>query len=258
MISVRCFRCFLLASLVLMGLGPVPVLAAECVMVLHGLGRSDWAMSKLAENLAENDFWVVNIDYPSRDYSIPELAEMTLSAGISECGEVSAPPYHVVSHSLGGILLRFYREQDGFPELGRAVMLAPPNQGSQVADRLEGLPGFEWLMGPAAVRLGTGEEDIPSQLGPVDFELGVIAGTRSLDPVSSLMLPDPDDGKVSVSHTRVEGMCSMLVLPVTHALMMRNDRVIEEVSHFLKAGRFAHADAENGLCPAFSSVQDQQ
>lgn len=243
------FRTLSLLFLLLLGLGPIPALSAECVILLHGLGRSDWGMTKMAENLAEDGFLVINVDYPSLHHSVSALADMALSAGINECVGQAEPPFHVVSHSLGGILLREYRLREGFPTLGRAVMLAPPNQGSQVVDRLGGLPIFEWIMGPAAVRLGTEEDDIPLQLGPVDFELGVIAGSRSLDPISSLMLPSPDDGKVSVSSTRVEGMCSMLVLPVTHALMMRNDEVIGEVNHFLRHGRFAHAEAENGLCP---------
>ena len=117
-----------------------------------------------------------------------------------------------------------------------------------MVDKLKFVPGFFWLNGPAGRQLGTSDTDIPKQLGPVTFDLGVIAGTRSMNLILSMFLPNPDDGKVSVASTRVEGMCSFIAMPVTHPFLMQNSDVINEVVHFLERGKFSSPSSENGLC----------
>ncbi|MFT7675876.1 MAG: hypothetical protein ACI845_004303, partial [Gammaproteobacteria bacterium] len=107
-----------------------------------------------------------------------------------------------------------------------------------VVDKLRDAPGFELLNGPAGLQLGTQLSDIPRSLGPVDFELGIIAGTRSINLILSTLIPEEDDGKVSVTAAKVEGMQDFLTLPVTHTFMMKNQNVIEQVIHFLAHGKF--------------------
>jgi hypothetical protein len=141
---------------------------------------------------------------------------------------------------MGGILIRQYLEDGEIEQLGRVVMLGPPNQGSEVIDSYARFKGFEWFAGPAGMQLGTGEASVPRKLGPVSFDVGVIAGTQSINPILSTLLPDRDDGKVSVDATRVEGMNDHLELPVTHVFMMRDDEVMEQVVYYLANGRFRH------------------
>ena len=158
--------------------------------------------------------------------------------GLRRCQVASASPVNFVTHSLGGILVRYYYTWHHPDDIGRVVMLGPPNQGSEVVDNLKDVPGFELINGTAGRQLGTGEDDIPKSLGPVNFELGVIAGTRSINLLLSTLLPNPDDGKVSVESAKVEGMCGFITLPVTHPFMMKNDEVIRQTLHFLKHGAF--------------------
>ena len=117
------------------------------------------------------------------------------------------------------------------------------------------MPGYDLLNGPAGGQLGTSDEDLPRKLGPVSFELGVIAGTTSFNPVLSAVLPDEDDGKVTVKSTRVEGMCGFIAMPVTHTFMMANDAVIRQVKNFLKEGRFGGDTAEHLTCSADQSAR---
>ncbi|NQV86779.1 MAG: alpha/beta fold hydrolase [Woeseiaceae bacterium] len=214
--------------------------ATDCVVLLHGLARTSSSLSKMEETLRDEGYATANIDYPSRDYEIAELAEIAVEKGLATCrAEVGIEKIHFVTHSLGGILLRQYLSTSSIAELGRVVMLGPPNQGSRASDELQGVPGFDWLNGPAGYQLGKGANSVPLALGPVDFELGVIAGNRSIDPITSAILDNPDDGRVSVEDTKVEGMDDFVVVEHSHAFMMRMRRPIELTKTFLRTGRFS-------------------
>lgn len=215
---------------------------AECVVLLHGLGRLSNSMGELEEKLAPAGYEVVNIKYPSRSHAIDVLAEDAVGRGLAECRRAnldkSNREIHFVTHSLGGILVRFYLRANSIEELGRVVMLGPPNQGSEIVDGLLPVPGFRFVGGPAGVALGTGEQSVIDSLGPVEFDLGVIAGSTNINPLEFLFINGPSDSIVSVESTRVQGMNEHIVLPVTHTFMMRNNEVIEQAIHYLKTGSF--------------------
>lgn len=210
----------------------------ECVIVLHGLARGAGAMEKIAEALRQEDYQVANVGYPSRKFPIEELAAPTIEEGLLVCRNADAGTIHFVTHSLGGILVRYYLESESIPELGRTVMLAPPNQGSEAVDAFRNWPFYGSIFGPAGLQLGTGEDSVPLALGPVDFEVGIIAGDRSIDPIASIPLSNPDDGRVSVESTKVEGMTDFITVHHSHAFMMKRDAVILQIVHFLDQGRF--------------------
>ena len=206
------------------------------VVLLHGLGRSAWSMGRMAEALEEQGYRAVNLGYPSRQLSVQQLVD-TVAAEIASCCS-EAETLHFVTHSLGGILVRAWVERTDPANLGRVVMLSPPNQGSGVVDRLPNRI-LELIMGPASVQLGTDSGSVPLDLPPVEFELGIIAGERTLNPLFSTWLHGEDDGIVAVDNTWVEGTDDFLVLPYTHTFIMRRDRVIEEVTTFLETGSFS-------------------
>lgn len=210
----------------------------DCVVLLHGLIRTSASMEEMQKALDADGYRVINKSYPSRDYPIEELAPMAVEAGIEGCGELEENgQVHFVTHSLGGILVRYYFEENELARMGRVVMLAPPNQGSEASDDLRDVPGFELLNGPAGSQLGKGDESIPLQLGTPDFEFAVIAGDRSIDPITSAVLPNPDDGKVSVADTKLEGMSDFALVSVSHTYIMKNAEVIEMVKRFLRTGQ---------------------
>ncbi len=211
--------------------------SADCVVLLHGLARTSGAMKNLVEPFESGGHQVVNVNYPSRKHTVEALAPLAVKAlGIDNCDATDS--VHFVTHSMGGILLRYYLHHHDIPTLGRVVMLAPPNQGSQVVDHLKSVPGYKLINGPAGMQLGTDPQSIPMNLGAVDFELGVIAGTKTFNPLLSQLLPNPDDGKVSVVNTKVEGMSDFITLPVTHTFMMKSKAVIEQAVHFIQYGKF--------------------
>ena len=150
---------------------------AECVVLLHGLNGNKRQMHRYATALEADGYSIANVGYPSRSAPIEKLIPVSVDAGLEQCRYTGARRVHFVTHSLGGILLRYAQEHSPIPDLGRVVMLAPPNKGSEIEDVTGRWPGARLLAGPAAMQLGThGENSIPARLGPVDFELGVIAG----------------------------------------------------------------------------------
>jgi len=195
-------------------------------------------MGEIEKKLSNAGYYVTNINYPSRVKPINELANIAVNEGLRNCEANGAAPISFVTHSLGGILVRQYYKNHSPHNVKRVVMLGPPNQGSEVVDNMKDVPGFELVNGPAGMQLGTRASDTPKMLGPVNFELGIIAGTQSINLLLSSFLPNPDDGKVSVESTKVEGMCGFITMPVNHPFMMTDDEVIGEVSHFLRYGKF--------------------
>ncbi len=212
----------------------------ECVILLHGLARSSSSMNHLEKALKNEGYSVQNIGYNSKQYAIEKLAKSVIPPAIEKCN--TPEKIHFVTHSMGGILLRQYMSQHHINNLGKTVMLGPPNQGSEVVDKLNNFPGFSFINGKAGLQLGTGKTSVPNSLGPVNFELGIIAGSRSVNLILSQLIPGKDDGKVSVANTKVDGMNDHITLPVTHTFMMNSNVVTHQVIHYLKSGAFSRKD----------------
>ncbi len=209
---------------------------SETVVLLHGLGRSAANLWILEWRLEARGYRVCNIDYDTRVDSI-ERAAAAVFARIEECAAGSRS-LHFVTHSLGGLVLRALYAGHAMPRSGRAVMLAPPNRGSEIADWVRSLGWADGLLGPLAAQLGTREADLPRRLPNPGIPFGVIAGDRWINPVGPWLLPGPHDGTVSVEATRLDGMSDHLVLPYTHTFIMNASEVASQVEAFLRRGRF--------------------
>lgn len=141
-----------------------------------------------------------------------------------------------LTHSMGGIILRVIKSTHPDFAAARVVMLGLPNHGSEIVDEWWDWKLFMQLNGPAAARLG--RDGIVRELPNVDFDLGIIAGSRSLNPCYLYLITGADDGKVSIEATKVAGMKDHIVLPVTHTFMMNNAEVLNQALHFFQNGYF--------------------
>ncbi len=224
---------------------PHPEPKQKTVVLLHGLARSSKAMNKMAKELRSEGYTVINHGYPSTEFTIEVLTTQIFKSLEPKIRDMKT--VHFVTHSMGGILLRHYLETQAatqlLPKLGRVVMLAPPSRGSEVTDKLGHIKLYQWINGPAGNQLGTGTGSHPLRLKVPEFELGIIAGDRTINPILSMLIPGPDDGKVSLARVKPAAYTDYLQLHVTHACMMWNPKVIAQTKHFLKHGRFKSKEA---------------
>lgn len=211
----------------------------ETIVLLHGLGRSATNMLILEWRLEALGYRVCNIGYDTRVPRIEDaIAEVYTE--VVAC-RAKGGRLHFVTHSLGGLVLRGLLGSHTLAELGYAVMLAPPNRGSEIADRLHAYGWLGPVMGPLSTQLGTGAEDLPQRLPLPTIPFGVIAGDQWINPAGPLWLPSPHDGTVSVESTRLAGMRDHIVMPYTHTFIMNAAAVADQVDAFLRHGRFARA-----------------
>lgn len=210
--------------------------AQEYVVLLHGLTRTPKSMQKMKAALVTEGYTVLNFGYESTRYKIEILAD-TLRPRIVEATGKSKK-VHFVTHSMGGILVRQIQATDPIPNIGRVVMLSPPNKGSEVVDEIGHWRLFQILNGDAGQQLSTNADSFVNQLPAIDFECGILTGNRSVNWINSSMIPGEDDGKVSVESAQIEGMSAFKIIHTTHPVIMKKADVIEDVKQFLKTGAF--------------------
>ena len=218
---------------------PNPADAQDTIILLHGMGRTAASMAIMKHRLEHAGFRVISESYPSTEGSVAEHCRW-LEKLVERTKKNDGSKIHFVTHSLGGIVLREYLQRNPLPELGRVVMLAPPNQGSELANFLKEWPLYQKLTGPSGQQLGTGDKSLPHTLGTVNFEVGVIAGDVSTNPIASCIIPGEDDGKVAVKRTKVKGMRDFLCVHHSHTFIMNSSSVAKETIAFLKTGAFSH------------------
>lgn len=206
----------------------------EKVVLLHGIWRTARSMRALARYLEGQGFTVLNLDYPSTRMTLEALVEHIHPQIRVFAGDGAV---HFVGHSMGGLLTRAYIARYR-PALGRVVMLGTPNHGSEVADFLKNWRLYRWQFGPAGQQLVTDDTVRAHLFGPVDFPLGIIAGNYAMDKLSAAIIGQPNDGKVSVESTKLEGMAAHVVVPVSHLMLPYNGRVMALSAQFLRTGLF--------------------
>ena len=208
------------------------------VVLLHGISRTARSFRKMQTALEGRGFATLNQDYASRRKALEALAE-DIHPAIQRFADGIDGSVHFVGHSMGGLLARVYIARYQPKRLGRVVMLGTPNSGSEIADRLKNFGAYRAFFGPAGQQLGTRRSAVDdAMLPPVNYPVGIIAGDRSIYPITSAFLPKPHDGRVSVENTRLDGMADHIVIRTSHPWLVRHSVAIAQTIAFLKAGKF--------------------
>ncbi len=208
------------------------------VVLLHGISRTARSFGKMETALVGAGFVTLNLDYASRRKPLAALAE-DIRPVIERFAEDIDGAIHFVGHSMGGLLARVYLARYRPQRPGRVVMLGTPNGGSEIADGLKNFLPFRAWFGPAGQQLGTERDAAAHALLPaIDYPVGIVAGNRSVDPLASVLLPRPHDGRVSVANTKLDGMIDHIVVPTAHPFLPANAVAIAQTLAFLRDGKF--------------------
>jgi pimeloyl-ACP methyl ester carboxylesterase len=202
------------------------------------MGRSAFSLSAIETSLQNRHYYVWNESYPSLSQSVEALTAPAIEAGLAYCEAKQAETIHFVTHSLGGIVVRYYLQDHQIEKLGRIVMLAPPNRGSEVADEMKDGFFYQTIMGPAGQVLGTDNESLPNRLKPIPGEIGIIAGIKQGESWFLPEIPGDDDGKVAVERTKLPEMKDFLLVNVGHTFIMNDENVVHQIGYFLRHGIF--------------------
>ena len=214
------------------------------VIFLHGMARTAISMKSIEKAVKKSGFETLNINYPSRKERIPGLGEYL----VEQLQEKVAPerPISCVTHSMGSLVARIAMSKQPERNWQSAVFVAPPSQGSRVAQKIGNHPltrgFFEWFYGPAGQQLAKHELEIPLPICPV----GVIAGSKSssfTNPTSwvsrhGLFENRKSDGTVSVEETRLPDMEDFIILDLDHTTIMSDPGVHQLAVAFLRAKSF--------------------
>jgi triacylglycerol lipase len=133
----------------------------DVVVLLHGMGRGTLSMKRIEWALVNRGYRVVNVGYPSTSYAVEHLARAYLAPALHELDLRPGERVHFVTHSLGAIVLRQQIVAEPMQNLGRVVMLGPPNRGSEIADVVKRDKFLRLFTGPSGPQLGTSAADLP-------------------------------------------------------------------------------------------------
>jgi pimeloyl-ACP methyl ester carboxylesterase len=219
---------------------PVAARNGHVVMLVHGLGRSARAFTLLEDSLRREGYETANVNYPSTRLGIAAHAD-NLEQIIQSLEGVTMLSF--VTHSLGALVIRdlLARERDWRKNIAihRLIMIAPPNKGSQVADRLKELPAYRWLTGESGQGLTT---EAAAKLPVPAVEFGIIAGGRGNANGFNPLLPGDNDGLVTVAETALDGARDFLLVRTTHGLVDDHPQTIDATLSFLRDGCFIRKD----------------
>jgi len=205
------------------------------VVLLHGLAAGRLNMWPIGRALERSGYRTLNLSYPSRSRSLDRLIDPLAE----EIERRARGQIHFVTHSMGGLIARALIARRRPARLGRVVMLGPPNDGSEWVQLLARI-GLDELILREARHVLTPDRaaEMRQSLGEIDYPVGIIAGDWPDPTLPRLVLPRPNDGKVSVAATRLAGAADHIVMRVPHTMMLVSPRVHRQAIAFLRDGRF--------------------
>lgn len=206
----------------------------QLVVLLHGLASFPVSMALLERVLEKEGYAVRNLGYPSTRGSVNDAAARVRQEVRDLSPDITV---HFVAHSMGNIVIRRMLNEE-IPNLGRMVMIAPPNRGSLLAQQLKDLGVFRWIFGPAGQQLSSDNAPFFDSLPSPPCEFGIIAGGKGDGKGYNPFLPGDDDGTITVESTMLEGASDFILLKATHTLILFLKETAEQTVHFLKYGKF--------------------
>lgn len=208
--------------------------ATHKVYLLHGYAGWGKQMNLIKKTLEKDSSFSCEIfAYPSMSTDIDTIAKNLYEKILSD--DVDSISF--VTHSMGALVVRaMYQYLDSttrFPHIYRIVMIAPPNQGSPVADFVSQFELLNRIGGPNLENLTTDEETGASKYPVPSCEIGIIIGTRSTP-----LLKGENDGLVQAEDAKLGVEQDMVFVKSLHQTLLSKKEVAKFVYNFLKNRQF--------------------
>ena len=200
----------------------------DIVVLVHGLAGTPIDMWRVARALKRKGYTVHNCWYRTFGRGIESHAQW-LGEKLKELDETATGrKIHVVTHSMGGIILRKTLAESEFQNIGRVVMLAPPHRGSHAARTLA--PYLGWLT-PSLLQLSDVGDSFVNQL-PNSFErkgveFGIVESTK--------------DRVIAQGNVLLDGYQDYARVAGQHGFFAWYADTIRQVEAFLADGKFSES-----------------
>ena len=212
----------------------------EFVFVLHGLAGGGLTISPLANRIEDAGFETQIIDYKTLGTS-PDEIMTEVSKKFEDAMPDTNTTVHFVGYSLGSIVIRAYLDRNKIENLGRVVLIAPPNKGSPIADFCKDTWVID-LFGETINFLGTDSSSFPNSIGDPYYPVGIIAGIGTSS-FNNFYLPGLDDGIVPLESTKLNSTTDLIEVNESHVWMKFKKTIAKQTIEFLNNEKFLR-DAE--------------
>ena len=196
-------------------------------------------MRYIESTLVYHGYEVINVNYPSTKYNFSHLADIVWN-DIKQ--NICNHKVHFIGYSMGGLLVRTILNKYEPKHLGRVILIGAPINGSEIADLFHDNFFYKKLIGPAGQEIRT-LDNVSKELNKNNYELGCIASTlngiwKIIYPISYFLLPEKNDGIVSLTSTQINGIKNSIVISCAHFFLPFSKKVNNHIVSFLKTGNF--------------------
>ena len=205
------------------------------VLLVRGLGGTGLSFREMKEALEDDGYHVAIISYPTTRQGIHAHA-VNIQVILDRLEGVT--DMFVVAHSMGGLVMRQVLARGG-PwtdriEVKGLVMIATPNQGSQLAHEFRDLGAFETATTEAGQDLLPDfAKGLPAVTIPHCLIVGTLNNGKGLNP----LVDGDDDGVVAVSEVLLHSTDDVLYVEDNHNGLLSNPDSIAGIRRFLSGGR---------------------
>ncbi len=212
--------------------------ATQLIFLIHGINSSPKDFKKMETAFKSYDYKVINFGYHSKVYTVNQIADNFLKRKIASVSQNDT--INFITHSLGAIVLRAYLRDNKPKNIGKIVMIAPPNQGSEVANFFKDFFLYKIFYHKSGASLSYNGIKKLALPNCDNYFCGIIAGTHTQLPFFSIFIKGEDDGKISVERTKLKGMKDFITLPYPHDTILKKQETIIQCKEFIKNGKFKH------------------
>jgi pimeloyl-ACP methyl ester carboxylesterase len=192
----------------------------ELVVLIHGFGAKRAVMWPLAARLRSNGYRVRLWSYVTLFQSINSHSHRLHNYLLMQLADESR--FSIVAHSMGSIIARAALNRSVPSNMGRLVLLAPPNQGSPIARYASMFVGG--IIRPTRELSDDRNSFVRNLSSPRGVDTGIIAARFDL--------------LVPAANTILESVHKYETVNGTHNSLLMSKNVCEMITSFLRSGEF--------------------